>query len=294
MNSSIALLPHPIIVDAVGMALREDLGRAGDITSLATLPEGSTASAVIKARKPGVIAGLPLAEEAFAQIGKGVRFEAHTADGAAVEVDSTIATIKGPAIHVLSAERVALNFLTHLSGIATATRAYADAIAHTDAKVTCTRKTLPGLRALQKYAVRMGGGSNHRYGLDDAILIKDNHVAVCGGVVEAMASARAFAGHLVKIEIEVDTLDQFVSLLELPDTARPDVVMLDNMEPDQLRQAVLLNEEAIGRCVVLEASGGITLETIAAVAESGVDYISSGWLTASAPALDLGLDISID
>ncbi|MBV6658016.1 MAG: carboxylating nicotinate-nucleotide diphosphorylase [Devosiaceae bacterium] len=286
-------LPHPIVADLVGAALREDLGRAGDITSQATLPAGATARAHINARQAGVVAGLPLAAEAFRQIGSGIAFVGDVADGARVDPGTMVASIEGPALELLSAERVALNFLTHLSGIATATRRYADAIAHTDARVTCTRKTLPGLRAVQKYAVRAGGGSNHRYGLDDAILIKDNHIAVCGGVVEAMASAKAFAGHLTAIEIEVDTLDQFASLLALPDTARPDVVMLDNMSPHDLRQGVEMNEAAIGRPAVLEASGGITLETIAAVAESGVDYISSGWLTASAPALDLGLDIEI-
>ena len=286
-------LPRPLIDDAVRAALLEDLGRAGDVTSQATLPRGAQAQAVIRARKPGIVCGLPLAASAFRQIGDRVAFAAEVADGARVEPGEVVAQVAGAALLVLSAERVALNFLTHLSGIATATRSYADAIAHTQAKVTCTRKTVPGLRAFQKYAVRKGGGSSHRFGLDDAILIKDNHIAVCGGVVKAMAAAKAFAGHLVKIEIEVDTLDQFAALLELPDTTRPDVVMLDNMDPDKLRQAVEMNEAAIGRCVVLEASGGITLDTIARVAESGVDYISSGWLTTSAPALDLGLDIDI-
>jgi nicotinate-nucleotide pyrophosphorylase (carboxylating) len=239
------------------------------------------------------VAGLPLAASAFAQIGEHVAFLAEIDDGDRVQAGDVVARIAGPALPLLSAERVALNFLTHLSGIATATRAYADAIAHTNAKVTCTRKTLPGLRAVQKYAVRLGGGSNHRYGLDDAILIKDNHVAVCGGVVEAVKAAKAYAGHLMAIEIEVDTLEQFAALLALPDRERPDVVMLDNMDPATLAEGVAMNRQAEGRPVILEASGGITLDTIAAVAESGVDYISSGWLTSSAPSLDLGLDIEI-
>lgn len=293
MSSAQTDLPRPLIDEVVRSALLEDLGRAGDVTSQACLPEGAQAEAVIRARKPGTIAGLPLAQAAFRQIGDHLAFHADIADGARVEPGQVVARIAGPALLLFSAERVALNFLTHLSGIATATQQFADAIAHTDAKVTCTRKTLPGLRAAQKYAVRKGGGSNHRFGLDDAILIKDNHVAVCGGVVEAVQAAKAYAGHLMAIEIEVDTLDQFAQLLALPDTQRPDVVMLDNMAPDVLAQGVAMNRQASGRPVTLEASGGITLETIASVAESGVDYISSGWLTSSAPSLDLGLDIDI-
>lgn len=286
-------LPRPIIDELVRSALLEDLGRAGDVTSQACLPPGAMAEAVIRARQPGTIAGLPLAEAAFRQIGDGVTFTTDLSDGARVEPGDVVARIAGPALLLLSAERVALNFLTHLSGIATATQTFADAIAHTQAKVTCTRKTLPGLRAAQKYAVRAGGGSNHRYGLDDAILIKDNHIAVCGGVVEAVRAGKAFAGHLMAIEIEVDTLDQFTLILDLPDAQRPDVVMLDNMDPQTLAKGVAMNREAGGKPVVLEASGGITLDTIASVAESGVDYISSGWLTSSAPSLDLGLDIDI-
>lgn len=286
-------LPRPLIDEAVRIALLEDLGRAGDVTSQACLPANAQAEAVIRARKPGTIAGLPLAQAAFRQIGDHLAFHADIADGARVEPGQVVARIAGPALLLFSAERVALNFLTHLSGIATATQLFADAIAHTDAKVTCTRKTLPGLRAVQKYAVRKGGGSNHRFGLDDAILIKDNHIAVRGGVVEAVRAAKAFAGHLMAIEIEVDTLDQFAQLLELSDEERPDVVMLDNMAPDVLAQGVAMNRHATGKPVTLEASGGIELGTIASVAESGVDYISSGWLTSSAPSLDLGLDIDI-
>ncbi|MEQ8656609.1 MAG: carboxylating nicotinate-nucleotide diphosphorylase [Hyphomicrobiales bacterium] len=287
-------LPRPIIDEVVKAALLEDLGRAGDVTSQACLPEGARAEAVIRARVPGTIAGLPLAESAFRQIGDHLSFTSDVVDGARVEPGDAVARISGPAILLLSAERVALNFLTHLSGIATATQTFADAIAHTSAKVTCTRKTLPGLRAVQKYAVRKGGGSNHRFGLDDAILIKDNHIAVCGGVVEAVRAAKAYAGHLMAIEIEVDTLDQFALILALSDAERPDVVMLDNMPAATLAKGVAMNQDAGGNLVTLEASGGITLETIASVAESGVDYISSGWLTSSAPSLDLGLDIDIN
>lgn len=286
-------LPRPLIDEAVRTALLEDLGRAGDVTSQACLPANAQAEAVIRARKPGTIAGLPLAQAAFRQIGEHLAFHADIADGARVEPGQVVARIAGPAFLLFSAERVALNFLTHLSGIATATQQFADAIAHTDARVTCTRKTLPGLRAVQKYAVRKGGGSNHRFGLDDAILIKDNHIAVRGGVVEAVRAAKAFAGHLMAIEIEVDTLDQFAQLLQLSDKERPDVVMLDNMAPEVLAQGVAMNRQAAGKPVTLEASGGIELDTIASVAESGVDYISSGWLTSSAPSLDLGLDIDI-
>lgn len=286
-------LPRPLIDEAVRTALLEDLGRAGDVTSQACLPANAQAEAVIRARKPGTIAGLPLAQAAFRQIGEHLAFHADIADGARVEPGQVVARIAGPALLLFSAERVALNFLTHLSGIATATQQFADAIAHTDARVTCTRKTLPGLRAVQKYAVRKGGGSNHRFGLDDAILIKDNHIAVRGGVVEAVRAAKAYAGHLMAIEIEVDTLDQFAQLLQLSDKERPDVVMLDNMAPEVLAQGVAMNRQAAGKPVTLEASGGIELDTIASVAESGVDYISSGWLTSSAPSLDLGLDIDI-
>lgn len=286
-------LPRPLIEEAVRTALLEDLGRAGDVTSQACLPPNAQAEAVIRARAPGTIAGLPLAQAAFRQIGDHLAFAADITDGARVAPGQIVARIAGPALLLLSAERVALNFLTHLSGIATATARFADAIAHTEAKVTCTRKTLPGLRALQKYAVRKGGGSNHRFGLDDAILIKDNHIAVCGGVVEAVHAAKAYAGHLMAIEIEVDTLDQFALILTLADGERPDVVMLDNMAPETLAKGVAMNKQAPGKPVTLEASGGITLETIASVAESGVDFISSGWLTSSAPALDLGLDIEM-
>ncbi|WP_428644367.1 carboxylating nicotinate-nucleotide diphosphorylase [Roseibium sp.] len=278
-------LPQLMIDEAVKTALLEDWGRAGDITSQATLPEGARATAVIAARKPGVLSGIGFAESAFRQTDAGLRFEAVKRDGDRLAPKDVVARIEGPARGLLSAERVALNYLGHLSGIATATSAFADLIAHTKADIVCTRKTTPGLRAFEKYAVKCGGGSNHRFGLDDAILIKDNHIAVAGGVTQAIEAAKAFAGHLVKIEVEVDTLDQLREAL----AAGPDVVMLDNMPPDVLREAVAI---AGGR-VLLEASGGIELDTVKAVAEAGVDLISSGWITHSAPVLDLGLDIEI-
>lgn len=285
MTSQLPVLPNLMIEDAVKAALLEDWGRAGDITSQSTIPVHKGATAVIAARKPGVLAGLALAESAFRQTDPGVVFEALAQDGARLEKGTVVARMSGPARAILSAERVALNFLGHLSGVATATSHFADLIGHTKADIVCTRKTTPGLRAFEKYAVRCGGGSNHRFGLDDAILIKDNHIAVAGGVTQAIEAAKAFAGHLVKIEVEVDTLEQLKEAL----TCKPDVIMLDNMGPDRLREAVAI----AGGQVLLEASGGIEADTVKAVAESGVDLISSGWITHSAPVLDLGLDIEI-
>jgi len=278
-------LPQLMIDDAVKAALLEDWGRAGDVTSQATLPAGAKATAVVAARKPGVLAGIGFAESAFRQTDAALTFRPALQDGDRLAPKDVVARIEGPARGLLSAERVALNFLGHLSGIATATSRFADLIEHTKADIVCTRKTTPGLRAFEKYAVRCGGGANHRFGLDDAILIKDNHIAVAGGVAKAIGAAKAFAGHLVKIEVEVDTLKQLEEAL----AAGPDVVMLDNMPPETLRQAVAM---ANGR-VLLEASGGIELDTVKAVAEAGVDLISSGWITHSAPVLDLGLDIAI-
>jgi nicotinate-nucleotide pyrophosphorylase (carboxylating) len=278
-------LPRLLVVDAVRAALKEDLGRAGDITSAATIPPDATAEAAIVARKPGVLAGLALAECAFKLLDPSLRFTARLDDGDELPVGAVVAQIEGNARAILSAERVALNFLGHLSGIATATAGLAARIAHTRARICDTRKTLPGLRAFEKYAVRCGGGVNHRFGLDDAILIKDNHIAVVGGVAEAVRTARAHAGHLVKIEVEVDTLEQLAEAIE----AAPDVVLLDNMSPDQLREAVKMVDQRM----VTEASGGITPDSIAAIAETGVDMISSGWLTHSAPALDLALDMNV-
>lgn len=285
MSAYLPELPPLLVEEEVRRALIEDLGRAGDITSNATIAPEMTAQAALNARRDGVIAGMPLAEAAFRLIDRSVKFDPLVKDGDKVAPGTAIARISGPARAVLSAERVALNYLMHLSGVATHTARFAERIAHTKAKVTCTRKTIPGLRALEKYAVRCGGGSSHRYGLDDAILIKDNHIAVCGGVAEALASARAYAGHLVRIEIEVDTLDQFETAL----SAGAEVVLLDNMGPDMLAEAVRINA---GRAV-LEASGNVDLDTITAIAEAGVDYISTSKITMAAPTLDIGLDIAI-
>ncbi|MBA5779280.1 carboxylating nicotinate-nucleotide diphosphorylase [Stappia sp. F7233] len=279
------VLQRLMVEDAVRAALLEDWGRAGDITTQATIPASASARAAIVSRQDGRLAGLDLAEAAFRLTGEGVRFTRLATDSDRLSPGTAVAEIEGPARVVLSAERVALNYLGHLSGIATATARFADRIAHTKARIVCTRKTTPGLRAFEKYAVRCGGGANHRFGLDDAILIKDNHVAVAGGVARAIERARAFAGHLVKVEVEVDTLDQLREAL----AARPDVVMLDNMTPATLREAVAIADGA----VLLEASGGVSLETVAAIAETGVDLISVGAITHSAPVLDLGLDIRI-
>ena len=270
---------------AVEAALAEDLGRAGDITTAATIPAAATARAVIASRAHGRLAGLALARAAFEALDPRVGFTPLLEDGAALSPGALVATIEGPARAILSAERVALNFLGHLSGVASATAALAARIAHTRARVCCTRKTTPGLRVFEKYAVRCGGGMNHRFGLDDAILIKDNHIAVAGGIAPALRGAKAAAGHLVKIEIEVDTLDQLDDVL----TEGADVVLLDNMAPDMLRQAV----RRIGGRMIAEASGTVSLETIAAIAETGVDLISVGRITHSAATLDLGLDIEI-
>jgi nicotinate-nucleotide pyrophosphorylase (carboxylating) len=273
-----------IVEPIVRAALLEDLGRAGDITTDAIVPEDAEIEAVIAARQPGVVAGLDAALLAFELLDPGLRIERLRPDGARVARGETVARIAGRARPVLAAERTALNFLCRMSGVATATRALADAIAGTKAKIVCTRKTTPLLRTLEKEAVRLGGGANHRFGLDDAMLIKDNHIALAGGVRPALERARHHAGHLVKIEIEVDTLDQLAEALEVG----IDGVLLDNMTPETLRRAVAMVD---GRAVT-EASGRINPETAAAVAAAGVDLISSGWITHSAPILDLGLDIA--
>jgi nicotinate-nucleotide pyrophosphorylase (carboxylating) len=277
----------PLAIDeAVAGALAEDLGRAGDITSIATVPDGTRARADVVARKDGIISGLPLAAAAFRRLDPDVEIAGHARDGDTVVAQALLMTVSGNARAVLGAERVALNYLGHLSGIASATGEFVRRISHTRARVCCTRKTTPGLRALQKYAVRCGGGFNHRFGLDDAILIKDNHIAVAGGIRAVLTRARAIAGHLVKIEIEVDTLDQLSEVLAV---GLADVALLDNMDPSTMKKAV---ELTAGR-LILEASGGITLETAAAVAETGVDYLSSGAITHSSTNLDIGLDIEI-
>ncbi len=283
--SDLSPLSTLLVSDAVRAALKEDLGRAGDITSAATIPRDATATADLVARKPGVIAGLDLAAAAFREIDPAVSFVARAADGDVVKAGAIIARVSGPARAVLSAERVALNYLCHLSGVATATAALVDRVKHTRARICDTRKTTPGLRTFEKYAVRCGGGMNHRLGLDDAILIKDNHIAVAGGVVAAIRGARAAAGHLVKVEIEVDNLDQLVEAM----VEMPDAVLLDNMKPATIREAVQL---VAGRAIT-EASGNVTLETVREIAETGVDMISSGWITHSAPILDLGLDVVV-
>lgn len=274
------------ISEAVNAALAEDLGLAGDVTSDATIPRDAQATAVLNSRENGTLAGLPIAKAAFHTLDSDLHFAALKHDGDRLKPGTDVARISGNARAVLGAERVALNFLCHLSGVATHTARFADAIAHTNAKVCCTRKTIPGLRTFEKYAVRCGGGANHRYGLDDAILIKDNHIAVAGGVSQAIEAARAFAGHLIKIEVEVDTLKQ----LEIALQAGPDVVMLDNMSLDELRQGVAMVD---GR-IPVEASGNVDINTIAAIAETGVDMISTSKITMSAPTLDLGLDIRVE
>jgi nicotinate-nucleotide pyrophosphorylase (carboxylating) len=277
----------PLEIDeAVTRALKEDLGRAGDITSIATIPENAIARSVVVARKAGTIAGLPLVAACFEKLSPAIRIKAAARDGDTVAAKTALMTISGNARAIMSAERTALNFLGHLSGIATATAAYVRKIGKRKTRICCTRKTTPGLRALEKYAVRCGGGFNHRFGLDDAMLIKDNHIAVAGSIRAVLQRARAKAGHLVKIEIEVDSLDQLEEVLAC---GLADVVLLDNFSVAMLKRAVKM---AAGR-VVLEASGGITLDGIAAVATTGVDYASSGALTHSAPNLDVALDIEI-
>ena len=275
-------LPRLVIEPIVRAALLEDLGRAGDITTDSIIPVEARARVQLVSRESGVVAGLPLAVLAWELVDPSISCEVNSPDGSRVEPGSVLATVFGPARGLLTGERVALNFLGHLSGVATGTATIADAIAHTSAKVTDTRKTIPGLRALQKYAVRCGGGANHRFGLDDAVLIKDNHIAVAGGIRAAVESARANAGHLVKIEVEVDSLAMLAELLEVG----ADVVLLDNMGPDLLGEAVAM----VAGHMLTEASGRITPETAVAIAEAGVDLISVGWLTHSARVLDIGLD----
>ena len=280
----------PLLVeDAVRAALLEDLGRAGDVTSDATIPPDVEATAILASREDGVLAGLPLAAAAFRTIDPALEWGTAFADGESVAAGEEVARISGNARAILAAERVALNFLMRMSGIATYTAQFQARIAHTQARITCTRKTVPGHRAFDKYAVRCGGGSNHRFGLDDAILIKDNHIAVCGGVALAIDRARAFAGHLMAIEVEVDNLDQFREAL----AAHPNAILLDNMGPDLLAEAVAINRADNGGRIKLEASGNVRFETVRAIAETGVDYISTSKITMAAPTLDLGLDIAI-
>ncbi|MEO3416164.1 carboxylating nicotinate-nucleotide diphosphorylase [Roseovarius sp. CAU 1744] len=275
-------LSRIIIEPAVRRALKEDLGPAGDITSAAVIPAGHRSVVTAIARQPGVIAGLDCAELACELVDPTIAVTRHIADGDPVKPGNRIVTFEGPSRNLLTAERTALNFMGHLSGIATATANLVRAVAGTQADIVCTRKTTPGLRALEKYAVRAGGGSNHRFSLADALLIKDNHVAMAGGITPALSRARAAAGHMVKIEIEVDTLEQLAEVLEVG----ADVVLLDNMDAATLRRAV----EMVDGRLITEASGGITPHTAASIAETGVDLISLGWITHSSGSLDIGLD----
>jgi nicotinate-nucleotide pyrophosphorylase (carboxylating) len=280
--TNLPVLPRILVEEAVRVALDEDLGLAGDITTNATVAPGIHAEAVIAVRKPGIVAGLPLAAAAFLAIAPETSFAIEIDDGESVQPGDVIARISGEARAILTAERVALNFLGRLSGIATLTRRYADAVRGTNAKIVDTRKTTPGLRAFEKYAVRCGGGYNHRVGLFDAVLIKDNHIVAAGGIAQAIRAAKSAVGHMTKIEVEVDTLAQ----LEIVLREKIDCVLLDNMEPAELSKAVRL---VAGRCLT-EASGGVNLDTVGEIAETGVDLISVGALTHSAPVLDLGLD----
>ena len=278
----IAPLPDILILPIVRGALAEDLGRAGDATSQACVPPEARLSAVFAARKAGVVCGLACARLALAELDPTADFKAVLDDGSQVGAGAKLAWVEANARALLTAERTGLNLLGHLSGVATLTRAYVDAIEGTGAVIVDTRKTTPGLRALEKYAVRCGGGTNHRFGLDDAILIKDNHIAACGSVAEAVRRAKASAGHLMTVEVEIDGLSQLDEALK----HGPDVVMLDNFSLEDLAEAV---RRAGGRAV-LEASGGVTLQNVRAIAETGVDVISVGALTHSASTLDIGLD----
>jgi len=275
--------PHGLLVEPiVRRALEEDLGRAGDVTSDLTIPDGARGTARLIARNGGTISGIVTTQCTFRLVDPALTFDVKTPDGSSVQSNTILAVIEGSSRSLLTGERVALNFLGHLSGIATATRSLVDAVAGTKARIVCTRKTTRGLRLLEKYAVRCGGGFNHRFGLDDAVLIKDNHLLACGGIKPAVERVRAGLGHMTKIELEVDSLAQLEEALALG----VDTILLDNMTPDDLRRAVAMTN---GRAK-LEASGNITLSTVRAVAECGVDYISSGAVTHSAPSLDVALD----
>ena len=275
--------PHRLLIEPiVRHAIEEDLGRAGDVTSELTVPADRHIAATLVARKPGTIAGLVAAQCTFELVDHSLKIAITLPDGAQAGAGATLATIEGSARSILTAERVSLNFTGHLSGVATATRALVDAVASTKARIVETRKTTPGLRLLEKYAVRCGGGFNHRFGLDDAVLIKDNHLVAAGGIAAAVERVRAGLGHMVKIELEVDSLAQLEEALGLG----VDTILLDNMNTDDLKRAVATTK---GRAI-LEASGNVTLATVRAIAETGVDYISSGAITHSAPNLDVALD----
>jgi nicotinate-nucleotide pyrophosphorylase (carboxylating) len=282
VSSLLPALPRIVIEPLVRAALLEDLGQAGDITTNAIVPPAACTEAAFVAREPGIIAGLDLLRLSFELIDPAIEIDVKMPDGSEIEWGETIAILRGPARGILIGERTALNFLCHLSGVATATSAAVAAVAGSKARIVCTRKTTPGLRAIEKYAVRIGGGANHRFGLDDAVLIKDNHIAIAGSVTEALRRARKNVGHMVKIEVEAESLAQLKEALAFG----VDAVLLDNMDPKTLAEAVRI---VAGRAIT-EASGGVTLENAAAIAASGVDLISIGWLTHSAPALDIGLD----
>ncbi|WP_404295269.1 carboxylating nicotinate-nucleotide diphosphorylase (plasmid) [Microvirga sp. RSM25] len=284
-RDALAPLPQLLVEPIVRAALLEDLGRAGDITTDAVIPADARRRGAIVAREPGVVAGVNAALLAFTLIDPAITVAVDRPDGSRVERGEAVLRVGGPARSILSAERVALNLLCRLSGIATATAALVDAVRpYGHARIVCTRKTTPGLRSLEKHAVRAGGGANHRFGLDDAVLIKDNHIAIAGGVKPALERARVAVGHLVKIEIEVDTLDQLDEVLEVG----ADAILLDNMSPETLSEAV----RRVNRRAITEASGRITVATAPAIAATGVDLISTGWITHSAPILDLGLDVA--
>ena len=283
-------LPDVLILPVIRMALAEDLGRAGDVTAAACIPAGARMRARFAARKPGVLAGIDCVRLTVLEMDPKASIDLRMKDGEAFEAGAVLAEVEADARAFLSAERTALNLLGRMCGVATLTRTYVEAVAGTGARIADTRKTTPGLRALEKHAVRCGGGLNHRFGLDDAILIKDNHVVVCGGVVQAVKAARAEAGHLMKIELEVDRLGQFGQALAMVAEGQgPDVIMLDNFDNAELAEAVKRRRDG-GHRVVLEASGGVTLTTVRGIAETGVDVISVGALTHSAPVLDIGLD----
>lgn len=284
--TSLAPLPQIVLEPIVRSALLEDFGRAGDITSDAIIPADCKATLALNARQAGVVAGLDLVMFAFLLVDPGISMQLRCPEGGKVSAGETIAVVSGLARSLLTAERTALNFLCKLSGIATATASLVNAVRGYNAKIVCTRKTTPGLRVLEKYAVRAGGGANHRFALDDAVLIKDNHIAIAGDIRTAIERARGAIGHMVKIEVEVDTLDQ----LEMALQASVDAVLLDNMSLEDLAQAVAM----VGGRAITEASGRITRASAPAIAATGVDLISVGWLTHSAPILDIGLDVPLD
>ena len=279
-------MPHPLTIEPIlRNALLEDLGHGNDVTSENIIPPNAEATAVMHARERGVIAGTRIAEMVFKMVDPSLETNRYVTSGEAVLKNKELLSIQGSAQSILAAERVALNFISHLSGIATQTAAYVEKVKGTKAKICCTRKTLPGLRSLQKYAVLAGGGANHRFGLDDAILIKDNHIAIAGGIKAVLDNAQQHSGHMMKIEIEVDTLKQLETVLE---HGGADVVMLDNMDIKTLEKAIALIDGAL----ITEASGGVSLDTVSDIAKTGVDFISSGALTHSVFGLDIGLDIS--